>query len=66
MFQAEKTQTTHKPKNYPQSLTHFLVMSFIKMMKENRTFFNNVHCLENSVEDNMSTLPLFQKAVVSQ
>lgn len=40
-------------------------MSFIKMMKEISIFFKSVSCLENSVEDNVSTGPLFQKAVVS-
>lgn len=62
----QKKSKDANQKKYPQTLTHFLAMSLIKMMKEIRNFFNSVGCLENSIEDNVFTLPLFQKAVVSK
>lgn len=61
----QKKSKDANQKKYPQTLTHFLAMSLIKMMKEIRTLFN-VGCLENSIEDNVFTLPLFQKAAVSK
>lgn len=62
---SRKNPNNTQTKKNPQIFTYFLLMSFIKMMKEIRFFFKSVSCLEKSVEDNVSTGSLFQKAVVS-
>lgn len=66
--EVKKTKTkqhTHTHKTNPKP-TNFLVMTFIKTMKIIRTFLKSEDFLEKSIEENVVTLSLFQRAVVSK